>query len=108
MKPPRKVLIGPVEYDVKVVKNQLTTDLLGETLNEDALILIRKNQAQSQRRETFIHECLHAMIFVSGMKAAFGWDAEAEEKVVVSLSPWLTQWIIDNGEAIEYVRNADA
>ena len=99
---PKVVYIGPADYVVKQRKH-MEPGLMGETFNEDARIDLKRNQADCQRRETLMHEILHAVIFMSGYAKVTALDQEAEERLVVMLSPWLTQFIRDNPDTLAYM-----
>ncbi len=97
---PKVIYVGTADYEVKQ-KGQL--DLLGETRSEHAEILIRRKQAPSVKRETLMHELLHAIIYASGMVHHFKLDHDTEEELVSALSPWILQLLRDNPYLVEYL-----
>lgn len=63
-----EIKIGGMEYQVKEVKfGESNGDVtLGECHFETADILINENLSDSRKRQTLIHEMVHAMLFESG------------------------------------------
>lgn len=107
MKLPKVVYIGPFDYAVKQKKRLDTPMLLGETKNEITTILIREAQSACSKRDTLLHEVLHAVLFSSGLLTALPLSHDDEERLVVTISPWLHQLLRDNPELIAYLTKTD-
>lgn len=103
MKPPKVIFIGPHDYAVSMSKKKIDPNLFGETDNTNSEIHVHPNQSLQNKRDTLIHEILHAILFASGAKRVLGWSAEREEKVIRLLSPWLLAVLQDNPDLIDYL-----
>ena len=97
---PKTVFIGAADYRI-VEKRHF--DLLGETENVDCRIKLRAKQAPSCKRDTLLHEVLHAIIFCSGMVKTEDLSHEAEERLVRQLSPWILALLRDNPQLVSYL-----
>lgn len=98
MDTPKVIYIGHADYEIRE-KRQF--DLLGETDNIDGVITLRKKQGAACKRDTLLHEVLHATIWMSGY--GHGMESEAEEKLVRALTPWLLAALRDNPSLVEFL-----
>lgn len=98
-KPPATIYVGAMDYTIREVKH---LDLLGETLNEEGDILIKRRQSPACKRATVLHEVLHAIAFTAGM----GLEHDAEEALVRSWEPWLLAVLRDNPELVSFLTEA--
>ena len=98
---PEVVLLGAADYVIREKKRLDTPQLLGETDNPNCEILIRRKQAPASKRDTFLHEVLHAIIWLSGMSNEM--DGEVEEKYVRYLTPWILAFLQDNPDSLAYL-----
>lgn len=108
---PKTIKIGPI----KIKFNRNKKDLHSErTLNEEPNaiaftrlfkqdILIDSCLSDDYEAETSLHEVLHAMIELSGVKNKIGY--KLEERIVSSISPYLLMIIRDNPAYIEYLQS---
>jgi hypothetical protein len=101
---PTKLKIGPVDYTVKQVKKLRDTDSEGKTrsLHGDiawtkARIRIRKDQAESRKVVTLVHEALHGLL----ENAAF--DGPHPENVIAILAFGLVELLRDNPELVALI-----
>jgi len=87
---PKTARIGAHTYTVSTVpRNKLGTDEeLGGMDPSTNTIRVADNTAPTREIETFIHECLHAMLT--------GHDFQDEEAIVVILGEGLTSFLADN------------
>lgn len=104
MKLPKTLFVGAADYEVRQVKR---LDVLGETNTESTSILIRSGQSPSCQRDTVLHEALHAIVFQSGLHKVFGLNHEEEEKLVVTLTPWVLALLRDNPLLVDYLTEAE-
>jgi hypothetical protein len=102
VKLPKTVYVGPYDYNVKLTKS-LGDSLYGETDNTNSEILVHPEQSKSSRRDTFLHEVLHAIFHTSGASKALGWDMKTEEQLIRLINPWLVQVLQDNPDLIAYL-----
>ena len=70
-----------------------TLDILGMCDNDSQMIALDPEQGPDKLRETYLHEHLHAMVGLAGMRDMLGTN---EEDVVKRLSPILLQFLRDN------------
>lgn len=98
---PKLVYLGAADYIVREKKRMDLTTLLGETNNDNSEIFIRAKQSACSKRDTFLHEVLHAIIWLSGMGNDM--DTEAEERAVRWLTPWILAFLRDNPDAVQYL-----
>lgn len=98
---PTKVVVGPHPYrivysDSRVVRLSDDTDSsYGECDTKQALITIDPGQSSTMIRDTVIHEILHAAMSLIGVGEDPGIDRDAEERIVLRLSPVLLQLVRD-------------
>ena len=70
-----------------------TLEVLGLCDNDAQMIALDPEQGPDKLRETYLHEHLHAMIGLAGMRDMLG---DNEEEVVKRISPILLQFLRDN------------
>jgi Zn-dependent peptidase ImmA (M78 family) len=73
-------------------------DLYGLFEPQTLRIFLDKDQAADRMRETFAHECIHAMLNVAHM------EFEEEEEVVKRLAPVLLAFLRENRGPIAYLQ----
>ena len=100
---PKVVYLGAADYDVKEKKKLDLPQLLGETNNENCEILIRDKQAPPSKRDTFLHEILHAIFWLSGANHSCKLSEDDEEVLVRFLAPWLLAFMRDNPHALTFL-----
>lgn len=103
MKPPKVLYIGAADVDVKFRKQLSSPTLIGEFDGAGSNILLRNDQSESSLRDTLIHEALHAIVYLSGIRENLSLSHEDEEKLVVALSPWLLALLRDNPKLVEFL-----
>ena len=98
MKPPKVIYIGAADYEVRTRK---TLDLLGETDNTNTEIMLKRDQSAACRRDTLLHEVMHAVVFLSG----YGHDLKHadEERLVRTITPWILAVLRDNPELVDFL-----
>ena len=103
-KPPKLIFLGAADYEVKQRKMiDNNRGLLGATDNEDTTIYIKRCQSPSSKRDTLLHEVLHALIWLSGYNHSTRLSFEKEERLVRSLAPWILAALRDNPELVRYL-----
>jgi hypothetical protein len=98
---PSVVLLGAADYIIREKKRLDTPQSLGETDNPNCEILVLRKQAPASKRDTLLHETLHAILWLSGMSNEM--DGDTEEKYVRYLTPWLLAFLRDNPEALAFL-----
>lgn len=68
-----------------------------------ALIQIRGDRPIQAIRDTLLHECLHAILFIDGICSALGLNHDKEEKLVGLLTPRLLALLRDNPQLVAYL-----
>ena len=92
MKIPKTVKVGAHTYTIKEVDN--LDGVMGMQENIKLKIQIDKDLPQSQKEETFFHECLHGILDISGINRDMG--TTEEEKLVQAIGHGFYQLLIDN------------
>lgn len=95
---PKLIYVGPFDFEVKQLADM---DLLGETHSNDGLIDIKRKQSPANKRDTLLHEVLHAIVFHSGL--GHGLSHDDEERLVVTISPWILAVLRDNPALVDYL-----
>lgn len=93
MKIPEKVKIGAHEYKIEF-RDDLDDENMGVCRPSKLKIFIDERLPQTQQEETFIHECLHAIVSELGRYTYNQYDEE--ERDVQSLSHAIYQVLKDN------------
>lgn len=103
MNPPKLIYVGPTDVKVKF-KRRLTTDtLVGEFIEDQTAIELRKDQSVSGLRDTLLHEALHAVVYLAGLRVALELTHKQEERLVVTLAPWVLALLRDNPKLVEFL-----
>lgn len=96
---PRSVLILGQRFKVHKIAD-LQTDtgngierVLGLCDSDDQIIVIEEKQGPDRFAETFLHEQVHAMIALAGLRPDL---AEHEEAIVKRLAPIMLDWLRRN------------
>lgn len=96
MKIPDKIKVGGFWYKItKSVQVADNSQTFASTLNGKQEINVSPEYPQQKQEQTFLHEILHAIWFVYGLKEA-GFKHEQEEHIVDALSNGLYQVLKDN------------
>ena len=99
---PAKVRVGPHRYKVDVAKpSGLTHEEYGVTDVGRTTITLAPGMSGSQQRATFLHECLHAMLSLTGWDHRLG--SKREEQLVRALEPVLLTWLRENREVVAWL-----
>ena len=93
MKIPKKVKIGAHTYAIEF-RDDLDDENMGVCRPAKLKIFIDGSLPQSQQEETFIHECLHAIVNLLGLYTHSQYDEE--ERVVQSVAHSLYQVLKEN------------
>ncbi len=111
MKPaplPTSIDIGPFRYTITI--DELTRQraqetsrelLLGQTDHDKLEMILDAKQPDSLMRETLLHETLHLVTEINGLR--FEWGDTKEEGVVRRLSPILLEVLRRNPELVAYL-----
>lgn len=101
MKPPASVKIGPHRYRITFADARTVrliddaTGSLGECDTKHGVITVDPDQSPTQLRDTVLHEILHAAMALIGVTEDPGVDRDAEERIVLRLSPVLLELVRD-------------
>lgn len=110
MKPPAKVKVGPFTYDVVfdsdalnriAIKADDTSGLDGAVEFNDHVVFLHGDRAPDFIREVFLHELLHTLTDMLGIRHEL--DDDLEEKLVRRLSPPLLALLRDNPKLVAYL-----
>lgn len=103
MKPPKLIYVGPTNVDVKFKKNLSAAAYVGEFDEGNTAILLRKEQSEASLRDSVIHEILHVIIYLAGIRQNLNLPHDEEEKLVVAISPWILALMRDNPTLVEFL-----
>lgn len=99
---PDSVKIGPFLYTVKVESvASLEPAQLGCTDVARTTITVLGGMSASQERATVLHECLHALLSLTGWDHRLG-DPDCEH-LVRALEPALLAFLIDNPKVVRWL-----
>ena len=98
-KKPQAVRIGTQNYEVEFVDklSDCSTILYGHHLHSEMKIKLGSDYPDDLQRETFVHECLHAI------DCRYLNDKLSEDQISV-LSSGIFDWIRNNPDAIDWVK----
>jgi len=119
VKPPRRTRVLGQTFTVGLVSNLRVPngEFENPEINEDAakligvngvcdsdqqVIWLERHAGHDGQRATFLHEHLHAIFAIAGMRADL-LTAETEERVVKCLAPMLLDFLRANPKAIAYM-----
>lgn len=95
---PSSITVGAYTYEVGVRE---TADE-GSVVNESQIITVAPNRGPDATADSLLHECLHALFYISGTRAA-GIGTKTEEQLVTALSPLLLQLLRDNPKLVDFL-----
>jgi len=105
-----KIKIGYADIEIKLLSKKESPkwckDHFGEYDSSKSQILINNNLTEIEEANTFIHELLHASIWISGLSAEGGVlePKKREEIVVNTLANNLAQVFRDNKWVLPYLK----
>ena len=105
-----KIKIGYADIEIKLLSKKESPkwckDRFGEYDSSKSQILLNNNLTKIEEANTFIHELLHASIWVSGLSAEGGVlePKKREEIVVNTLANNLAQVFRDNKWVLPYLK----
>ena len=108
---PNKVKIGYRDIDIEYVgpdfKNDALTDSYGEYYNRQGLIKIQNSICGQEMCNVLFHECLHAIVYGSGLNQANGplKEDDAEELTVNQMTNYLIGMFRDNPWFLDFLKN---
>ncbi len=95
------VKVGPFVYEV-IYSSEIADEssVFGSTHNNDQKIFLDPQRKKQKQEQTFIHEILHACMFVNGLCYRLGdkEDTVSEEDIIRETSVTLYQVLKDNPE----------
>lgn len=107
----KSIKVGPFNYRISVSLEELlrnneshgdgNSKPFGMTVHAKELITIDPSQSEGMKRDTVLHEVLHACFFCVGLHNVVGF--EDEEKIIASLSPMLLYVLRNNPDFVEYL-----
>lgn len=100
MKLPETICIG--YQDIEVIKTDFPDGEQGVYISDKSQIRIQRGLSPRERLNTILHECLHAIFSVYGLKPMVKDDAE-EERLVDALGNGLTEVFSRNPELVKWV-----
>lgn len=95
----RSVKVGPHSYAIRT--DRRASDDYGETFLDRCEIVVSSKQGPSQRRETVLHEILHACSSLTGLRVEMGegWD----ESMCTRMAPVLLDVLRRNPRLVEFL-----
>ena len=99
-KKPQAVKIGTLNYSIEYHPSLIIngTELLyGHCLNSEVKLQINEQYPEEKQRETFVHECLHAI----DERCLNG---KLDEDQIAVLASGIFDWIRNNPDAIDWVK----
>lgn len=110
---PDHVDVGPYCYTITVdelarhrAQESAQTILLGHTNHDDLTVIINEKMSASLARETLLHEMLHTVNEVTGLRAK--WGNAKEERIVRRTSPILLELLRRNPGLVAYLMAAES
>lgn len=97
---PETICIG--YQDIEVVRTTMPDDISGAYDGPKSQIYVRKKLTRREELNTVLHECLHAIFYIYGIKP-FVEDDEAEEKLVFAIGNGLTEVFTRNPDLTKWV-----
>lgn len=88
-----------------LAEHETRSHLMGSCNNKTLTISLNPELAPDQMRSTLVHECLHALVSVSGVQIQEGCD-DPEERAVAALEAPLYALIRDNPKLIAWLTEA--
>lgn len=83
---------------------QKRSGLCGSSDHKICNIWINPELGPSQKKDTLLHECLHAMYYAAGMEQSVkGLHEDMEEVFIVTLTPWIHSLLQQNPDLVSYV-----
>lgn len=106
MAKPKRVKVGPHWFRIWWNNEAaVNADVAGAMMEQASIILLDPKISKTQRRETLVHECLHAMWSQTWMDKL--WPDEDQdgdgERIIHTLAPILLGWLRDNPEVVEFL-----
>ena len=108
---PNKVKIGYSDLDIEYVgpdfKTDSLTDSYGEYYNRQGLIKLQNSICGQEMCNALLHECLHAIVYGSGLNQANGplKEDDAEELTVNQITNYLIGMFRDNPWYLDFLKN---
>jgi hypothetical protein len=85
--------IKDLSLDASHGEHSATLDVLGICDSDEQVIFIEQAQGKDKTAETFLHENLHAIIAMAGLREEL---ADNEEVIVKRLAPIMLDWLRRN------------
>lgn len=104
---PNKVIVGPYHYQLKLATGLFKLDdsdeeLYGHFSPSTHVITISEGIPKERKQAVIIHECLHALLELSGLTV----PADIEETFITKMSPFILMWMKDNPDLIKELMEA--
>lgn len=96
-----RLRIGPATWRVRTAP--IDPDKLGVTRTAKHRIHLSPAQDASSRRDTLLHECLHAIFYESGLASVLAVSDDDEERFIRLLTPWLLALLRDNPRLVIFL-----
>jgi len=90
--------------DIKITEEDLV-DAQGCYQAEQSKIRIKEDMDKREQMNTLLHELLHAIVYVYGLKKDFKTDEE-EEKIVNLLANGLTEVLVRNKDLVMFIEKS--
>lgn len=110
---PEHIDIGPFRYTITSdelarhrAQETAQTILLGHTDHDALTVILSEKMPDGLARETLMHELLHVVNEVTGLRTK--WGNAKEERIVRRLSPILLELLQRNPDAVSFLTAVDA
>lgn len=110
---PEHIDVGPFRYTITAdelsrhrAQEASQTILLGQTDHNELTIVLSEKMPDGVARETLMHELLHVVNEVTGLRSK--WGNAKEERIVRRLSPVLLELLQRNPDAVNFLTSGDA
>jgi hypothetical protein len=102
---PKTLYVGHFDFDVtqQRVFDKLGETIYGESEKDPAGIKILKGQSPANKRDTLMHESLHAILYAAGGHVLLPLNHDDEERLIRFLSPWLVALLRDNPDFVDFI-----
>lgn len=105
---PDHIDLGPFRYEVTVdelsrlrAQEVVQAIVLGRTDHDKLTVILNETMPVGLARETLVHEALHIVTEVCGLRAK--WGNAKDERIIRRLSPMLLELLRRNPDLVRYV-----
>ena len=97
---PTRIKVG--YQDIKVIESDLIDGAQGCYRADEPEIRVKEGMSKVETLNTILHEILHSIVYVYGLKEEFK-DNDKEEKLVNALGNGLTEVLLRNPDVVRFI-----